>query len=120
MELGAYKIKQFSGDAADWPEWKMKFLSICRKEKCINAVKPRAAARSTVVGEVGDTDRATWDAASENVYTILSLSVTGIAAKIVLKYDAKPDGSRTADGVGAYRELQSKYELSGPDQTACA
>ena len=116
MELGAYKIKQFSGDAADWPEWKMKFLSICRKEKCINAVKPRAAARSTVVGEVGDTDRATWDAASENVYTILSLSVTGIAAKIVLKYDAKPDGSRTADGVGAYRELQAKYELSGPDQ----
>ena len=53
MELGAYKIKQFSGDAADWPEWKMKFLSICRKEKCINAVKPGAAARSTVVGEVG-------------------------------------------------------------------
>jgi len=59
-----------------------------------------------------------YDVASERLFTWLSRSVTGVAATIGKKYDAKPDGSRLADGAGAYLELKEIYELQGDDQIA--
>ena len=115
---GAPRISAFAGDSAEYPEWHVKFMSLCREKKCADIIKPGAPGRPT-----GDTlqDQAAqevYDAASEKLFIWLSRSVTGVAAKIVQKYDAKPNGSRLADGAGAYLELKEIYELQGDDQIA--